>query len=223
MRRIVVDVDAGVDDYVALLIFLHADKRSDVKIEAIICTNGNTTRENVVRNVVRLLELVGRTDIPVYRGAKEQFILHRKPFIVHQQPLHLHHGQDGFGDIEHDKEPDVSVVKDTPASVALRQLVVSAPNEISVICLGPLTTLALTLKLFTELAHQIKDVWIMGGNIRGVGNITSAAEFNFYMDPEAVHIVLECLKCEIYILPWEPSRTVKISKVSDLHTNSKSS
>nr|CAI5870301.1 unnamed protein product [Callosobruchus analis] len=63
MRRIVVDVDAGVDDYVALLIFLHADKRSDVKIEAIICTNGNTTRENVVRNVVRLLELVGRTDV----------------------------------------------------------------------------------------------------------------------------------------------------------------
>ncbi|CAH1961726.1 unnamed protein product [Acanthoscelides obtectus] len=211
--RIVVDVDAGLDDYVALLIFLHADKLGDIKVEGIICTNGNTTRENVVRNVIRLLELVGRTDIPVYKGAQEQFILHRKPFILHQPPLYQYHGQDGFGDMKHDTDPDVSLVKDTPASFALSDLVLSAPHQISVICLGPLTTLALTLKLFPELAGKIKDVWIMGGNIRGVGNITSSAEFNFYMDPEAVHIVLECLKCEIYILPWEPCSTVLISKV----------
>ncbi|KAJ8966093.1 hypothetical protein NQ317_008768 [Molorchus minor] len=79
------------------------------------------------------------------------------------------------------------------------------------ICMGPLTNLALAIKLYNDLCIKIKDVWIMGGNNTAVGNITSAAEYNFYMDPEAAYIVLESLKCPIIILPWETCLLPKIS------------
>lgn len=64
-KRIIIDVDAGTDDYLALLLLLHAEKNGNVKIEAICCSMGNTSLENVVKNVVRLLETVGRTDVSI--------------------------------------------------------------------------------------------------------------------------------------------------------------
>ncbi|KAJ8966092.1 hypothetical protein NQ317_008767 [Molorchus minor] len=98
IKRVIVDVDVGVDDYLALLILLHAEKAGKLKIEAIVCSMGNTTVENVLKNVVRLLEIEKRTDIPVYRGVKNQLILPK-------ESVTKFHGQDGFGDLTHDKDP----------------------------------------------------------------------------------------------------------------------
>ncbi|KAJ8971881.1 hypothetical protein NQ314_000494 [Rhamnusium bicolor] len=202
IKRAIIDLDMGTDDYLALLILLHAEKIGELKIEAIVCSMGNTTVQNVVRNVVRLLEIVGRTDvsmlpIPIYKGVEKQFILPK-------QSIEKFHGEDGFGDLHHDKEPDVSIIRDTPAAIAIHDIIIKEPNQISIICVGPLTNLALAIKLYSELVSIIKEVWIMGGNHTAVGNVTSAAEYNFYVDPEAAYIVLECLKCPIFILPWEP-------------------
>ncbi|XP_018577544.1 uncharacterized protein LOC108915879 [Anoplophora glabripennis] len=196
-KRIIIDVDAGTDDYLALLLLLYGERNGKVKIEAICCSMGNTSLENVVKNVVRLLETVGRTDIPVYKGANKQLILPK-------HPVDQFHGKDGFGDLHHDKDPDLSLVEQIPVSIALHHIISSNPNEIYLICVGPLTNLALALKLYDDLYSKIKEVWIMGGNVTAVGNVTSAAEYNFYIDPEAAYITLECLKCPIFILPWEP-------------------
>lgn len=107
----------------------------------------------------------------------------------------------------------------------------------SLVCIGPLTNLALALKTYDDIRHNIKEVYVMGGNsngayllfggkksqkslnlflFAGVGNVSSSAEYNFYADPEAAHIVLESVKCPITIVPWEAclAESVKISLVS---------
>ncbi|KAJ8955605.1 hypothetical protein NQ318_001435 [Aromia moschata] len=202
-KRVVIDLDAGVDDYLALWILLNAEKLRKVKIEAIICSMGNTTVENVCKNVVRLLEIEGRTDIPIYRGVE-------KPLLLQALKDKQFHGGDGFGDLNHDSEPDVSIIRDTLAPIALCDIILNNPNEIYIICIGPLTNLAIAIKLYNNISSAIREVWIMGGNHTAVGNVTSSAEYNFYMDPEAVYIVLECLKCPIFIFPWEPCLLPKI-------------
>ncbi|CAG9824486.1 unnamed protein product [Phaedon cochleariae] len=195
MKRIIVDVDAGTDDYLALLLLLKADQEQHIKIEAITCSAGNTSLENVINNVARLLQLVRRTDIPVFKGIKHQLILFN-------EDIKKYHGEDGFGDMNL-APPDTSFVKEQPAALALYDMVNNNPGELTVVVLGPLTNLALAIKLYDDMASKIKEVWIMGGNITGTGNTSCTAEFNFYLDPEAAYIVLECLKCPIFILPWE--------------------
>lgn len=202
-RRIIVDVDAGTDDFMALIYLIHADNKNKVKIEGIVCSHGNTELDHVVVNVVRLLELLHRTDIPVYRGARYQLLLTKA------EPI-KYHGEDGFADLKYEQDPDISIVNDKLGAVAIHDIVTLFPNNVSLICVGPLTTLALSLKLFDNLASKIKDVWLMGGNCTGVGNTTCSAEFNFYTDPEAAYIVLESLKCPIFILPWETCLVPKI-------------
>ncbi|XP_072383356.1 pyrimidine-specific ribonucleoside hydrolase RihA-like [Diabrotica undecimpunctata] len=202
MRRVILDVDVGTDDYMALLHLLHAQNRGEIKIEGIVCTSGNTDLDHVVVNTVRLLELIGRTDIPVFKGARRELIL--------LDNIERYHGEDGLGDLYYDSDPDLSIVSKTPAAVAIHDIVDAHPNAVSLICVGPLTNLALSLKLYDDLAAKIKDVWIMGGNYTGVGNVSRAAEFNFHVDPEAAYIALENLKCPIYVLPWETCLLPKI-------------
>lgn len=99
--------------------------------------------------------------IPIYKGANKQLVLPR-------EPIQQFHGKDGFGDLHHDKDPDLSLLKHTPASIQLHHLINSHPNEIYLICVGPLTNLALALKLYDDLCSKIKEVWIMGGNATGM-------------------------------------------------------
>lgn len=69
--------------------------------------------------------------------------------------------------------------------------------------LGPLTNVALAFKLCPDITSQIKEIFIMGGNCEGVGNVSMSAEFNFYVDPEAAFVVLNMNKCPTYIATWE--------------------
>ncbi|CAH0558071.1 unnamed protein product [Brassicogethes aeneus] len=196
-RKVVIDCDPGTDDFVALLILLHADKLKKIKIEAICCSMGNTTLDYVCKNIVRTLEMVDRTDIPVFKGSETQIIIPDKPIPVY-------HLEDGFGNLGHEYKPDMSIIKEKPSPIALNDILNQHPNEVSLIFLGPLTNLALALKLYPNMSDKVKDLWIMGGNgISGKGNTTPTAEYNFFVDPESVHIVLQSLACPITILPWE--------------------
>lgn len=199
-RRVIVDVDAGVDDAWALLMLLRAMEHDLCEIVAITCVNGNTAVENVLVNVLRILKTVGReTTIPVYKGAMGS--------LIRDERSHTHeyfHGVNGFGDIEFEEEMDLSLIQDKHAVNAIYDLVTACPGEIELVLLGPLTNVALALRMFGNNWHnQIKAVFIMGGNHMGVGNITKSAEFNFYTDPEAAQIVLDTLKCPMTVLTWE--------------------
>ncbi|XP_044268198.1 pyrimidine-specific ribonucleoside hydrolase RihA-like [Tribolium madens] len=202
-RRVIVDVDVGTDDFLALLILLNAEKNREIKIEAIVCSMGNTTVDNVCINVMRLLETVKRTDIPVFKGAAKQF-------IPPTHPIKLFHGKDGFGDFMPKGLPNMETVQE-PAASLIANIILGDPGEISLICVAPLTNLALALRLYGSFADSIKDLWIMGGNYTAVGNITPTAEYNFYIDPEAAFIVLDTIKKPIFILTWETCLYPKIT------------
>lgn len=197
-RKIIVDVDAGCDDAWALLMLLKAMDAQLCDIKAITCVHGNTGVDNVVKNVLRVLKTVNKeTSIPVFKGCQDPLLIDppRKPSI---------HGSDGFGDIFPD-DMDMSVVLSSKHAVnAIADLLQENPKEIELIFVGPLTNLALAIRMYgKKVQENIKGIWIMGGNHLGIGNVTKSAEFNFYSDPESAHIVLDSLDCPIHILPWE--------------------
>ena len=76
-------------------------------------------------------------------------------------------------------------------------------DEVTLVALGPLTNLGLSLKTDKTLAKNLKEIFIMGGNMEGIGNVTMASEFNFHADPEGAYAVLDSVKCPTYIITWE--------------------
>ncbi|XP_058444818.1 nucleoside hydrolase-like [Malaya genurostris] len=196
VRKVIVDVDVGTDDAWALLLLLKCERKFNFKVEAITCTHGNTSVDNGARNVIRVLTAIGRTDVPVFKGAVEPLIT---PAPVRENPFH---GVDGFGDLNLEI-PDESLVRTEHAVNEIARRIRTESGALSLIFIGPLTNLALCLKLYPDVCDQIKHLYIMGGNRYGMGNVTSSAEFNFWTDPEAANIVFNCIRCPITVLPWE--------------------
>nr|XP_012230317.1 PREDICTED: inosine-uridine preferring nucleoside hydrolase-like [Linepithema humile] len=198
-RNIIVDCDAGIDDALALFILLAGHREKIVHVKAITCVNGNTKVNNVIKNVFRTLHACKCTDIPVYRGAYSSLL---DTSNAEQAGSEHYHGSDGFGDTFTD-EVDTSKLQKEHAAYALHRITSENPGDISVVCLGPLTNIALAIKLYPEFLDNVKEFFVMGGNSTGQGNITSQAEFNFYADPESVHIVLNRNNKPLWLLPWE--------------------
>lgn len=196
LRKVIIDLDVGTDDAWALLLLLKCEKKFNMKVEAITCTHGNTDVHNVALNVLRILSAVGRLDVPVYKGANESLIT-----PAPAKPEHFH-GIDGFGDLNFET-PDEKLIRTEHAVNELYRRILEDSENVSLIFVGPLTNLALCLKMYPEVRNKIKDLYIMGGNRHGVGNTTRAAEFNFWADPEAAHIVFNNVQCPITLFPWE--------------------
>lgn len=175
-RRIIIDTDPGIDD--ALAIFL-ALRSPEVKVEAITPVAGNVPLDLTLPNALKLLEISGRTDIPVAAGASRP--------LARQLVTAAHvHGNNGLGGVEF-PAPKIHPVAES-APQLIRRIVRQSPGEVSIVAIGPLTNLALALRDDAQLASQIRSITIMGGSLSG-GNITPAAEFNSYVDPEAAQIV----------------------------------
>ncbi|XP_055637463.1 nucleoside hydrolase-like [Toxorhynchites rutilus septentrionalis] len=196
VRKVIIDVDVGTDDAWALLLLLKCEKKFNIKVEAITCTHGNTDVHNVALNVLRILGAVDRLDVPVYKGANESLIT---PAPAKKEHFH---GMDGFGDLNFEI-PDEKLIKTEHAVNELYRRILGDCGNVSLIFVGPLTNLALCLKMYPDARDKMKDLYIMGGNRHGVGNTTKAAEFNFWADPEAAHIVFNNVQCPITLFPWE--------------------
>jgi purine nucleosidase len=175
-RRIIIDTDPGVDD--ALAIFL-ALKSPEVKVEAITPVAGNVPLDLTLPNALRLLEIAGRSDIPVAAGAS-------RPLKRRLVTAAYVHGNNGLAGVDF-PEPKMRPVAES-AQQLIRRIVRQSPGEVSIIAIGPLTNLALAFRDDPQLASQVRSVTIMGGSLSG-GNITPAAEFNSYVDPEAAQAV----------------------------------
>ncbi|CAG5073783.1 Similar to IUNH: Inosine-uridine preferring nucleoside hydrolase (Crithidia fasciculata) [Cotesia congregata] len=113
-----------------------------------------------------------------------------------------YHGHDGFGDVFTD-QVDISKLEKEHAVIAMRKIITENPDQVSVVCLGPLTNVALAVKIYPEILESVKDFFIMGGNSAGQGNTTAQAEFNFYADPESIYILLQCNSKPLWLFPWE--------------------
>lgn len=200
-RKIIVDVDAGTDDAWALFMLLRAMDAELCDIQAITCVNGNTTIDNVTRNVLRVLQTVEKErKIPVFKGCSEPLL--GKDFDPPKKPMV--HGGDGFGDLNLQESVDMSLLQSKHAVNAIADIVQANKKDIELVFVGPLTNLAVAIRMYgPAIVENIKAMWIMGGNHLGIGNITKSAEFNFFTDPEAAHVVLSSLSCPITIVPWE--------------------
>jgi len=176
--RVIIDTDPGTDDAFALLL---AMRSPELKIEAITPVSGNVPLELTLPNALRMVEIAGRTDIPVAAGAKT-------PLVRRLVTAEYAHGNNGLAGTVF-PEPKVKPVSE-PASEMIRRVVRNHPGEVTLITLGPLTNVASALLGDGELAGMIKGLVMMGGSLSG-GNITPSAEFNVYVDPEAARVIFQ--------------------------------
>jgi purine nucleosidase len=176
--RIILDTDPGVDDAIAIFLALRSP---ELHVEALTPVCGNVPLSLTLPNALRLVEIAGRTDIPVAAGAAT-------PLVRRLVTAKYAHGNNGLGGVDF-PEPKLKPVSET-ATELIRRIVRANPGEISIVAIGPLTNVATVLKSDPTIAPLIKSIIIMGGSFSG-GNITPAAEFNFYVDPEAARIVFD--------------------------------
>jgi purine nucleosidase len=176
--RVIIDTDPGVDDALALLL---AMRSPEMNIEGITAVAGNVPLELTLPNALRMVEISGRPEIPVASGAKS-------PLLRRLVTATYAHGENGLGGAVF-PEPKLKPVAE-PASTLIRRIIREYPGEITLLTIGPLTNIAAALNSDAELAHLVKGLVMMGGSLSG-GNITPAAEFNIYVDPEAARIVFQ--------------------------------
>jgi inosine-uridine nucleoside N-ribohydrolase len=177
-HRIILDTDPGVDDAIAIFLALRSP---ELHVVAVTPVCGNVPLSLTLPNALRLVEIAGRTDIPVAAGAAT-------PLVRRLVAAKYAHGNNGLGGVDF-PEPKLKPVSET-ASELIRRIVRANPGDISIVAVGPLTNVATVLKSDPTIAPLIKSIVIMGGSLSG-GNITPAAEFNFYVDPEAARIVFD--------------------------------
>ncbi len=187
---LLIDTDPGVDDALALLMAFN-DARHE--IVGLTIAAGNVGLQYTVRNALKLCEVAGRADIPVFAGAPAP-LLHPSPDAGYV------HGQDGFGDVGF--EPAGRQAEDEHAALAILRLSHQHAGRLVLVALGPLTNIALALKLDPTLPQRVARFVVMGGAVTCHGNITPAAEFNFYFDPEAAHIALQAFE-RYDLADWE--------------------
>ena len=175
---VILDVDPGHDDAVAIMLACGA---SGLDLLALTTVAGNVPLEKTTRNALRILSLVGHTDVPVAAGASSP--LHRP--LRTAEDIHGESGLDG------PEIPDPSFEPNERSAIELiADTLKETPEPVTLIPTGPLTNVATFLREHPELKDRIARISLMGGSI-GLGNTTPAAEFNVYVDPEAAREVFE--------------------------------
>lgn len=181
MRKVILDMDPGIDDALALLLALRS---SEIQVLGITTVAGNAPVEMTSANARRVLEYLGVTDIPVAMGAA-------KPLKHTLVDALNYHGPDGLGQCN--LPPPRLPLHPAKAWDFLAELVLNAPSEITLVATGPLTNVALAFQHYPELPSLLARLVVMGGAYSltpyGKGNKTPFAEFNIWQDPEAAHIV----------------------------------
>ncbi len=179
-RKIIIDTDPGQDDAAALMLAFASGE--ELEVLGITTVAGNVPLRLTSRNARIVCELCGRTDIPVYEGAEHP--IERK--LVTAEHVH---GKTGLDGAELD-EPKMMVMPQHAVDFIIETLRREDEGTVTLCTLGPLTNVGLALKKAPDIAPRIRELVMMGGGFFEGGNITPAAEFNIYVDPQAAAIVL---------------------------------
>ena len=195
------------DDGLTLMLALQSP---ELEILGITTVAGNESLERATADSLRMLEIANRTDIPVHVGADMPLVHAKSDFAVENYGRwysdEVVEPPGGFAAIEAQEESAVSFIVDT---------VMESPGEVTIVAIGPLTNIAQAIRAEPEFAANVKQLVIMGGAIAllpdGAGNITPNAEFNFWVDPEAAHVVLRS-GIPIELSPLNVSRKSALDK-----------
>lgn len=178
-RKIIIDTDPGQDDAVAIFLALASP---ELDVRAIVAVAGNVPLPRTSENARRILELAGRTDIPVYEGAS-------RPLAAAQTTAEHVHGPTGLDGLDFTTPPAIAAQPESGITYLIDTIRAGTPGEYTLVALGPLTNLAIALTLAPDIAALVREIVLMGGAWSELGNITPAAEFNIYADPKAAEIV----------------------------------
>ena len=178
-EKIIYDTDPGIDDALGLLLLAASP---EIDLLAITVTHGNTSQEKCLNNALKLVELTGITKVPVARGAEEPLV---KELSVAEET----HGEGGLGYAILPKSA-ISPCSELAHDLIIR-LVRENPGEVTLLCVGPMTNIALAFLKAPEIVSKVRRIVSMGGAIHYPGNVTPQAEYNVFCDPEAFEIVLK--------------------------------
>lgn len=189
-RRVIIDSDPGIDDALALMLALRSSR---LQIEGITTVSGNMPLDHCVTNTFQILRAAHlEKSPPVARGCATP--LRREPVTA----SHVH-GTDGLGNISTILDPDGKHRYPRPQETTvaahavdfIADLVKDNAGKITIIALGPLTNIAAAIDRAPIAMRQVRELIVMGGSLNGIGNVTPAAEFNFFADPDAAQIVVK--------------------------------
>lgn len=192
MNRLIFDSDGGVDDAQALLMLIANGRAPD----AITTVFGNVDLDTATNNVLAVLAVAGAA-IDVHKGADEPL----EQEIIHAREVH---GEDGLGGAPR-PHTIAEIAGSDAAGFLITELSIAATtgNPIDLLFVGPLTNLAMALQAAPGIVRGIGRLTIMGGTVYGRGNVTPAAEFNIFADPEAAAVVFRA-DIDTVLVPWEP-------------------
>ena len=202
-RPFLIDTDAGSDDAVAILMAL---RHSEVDVLAITVVAGNVPLDQGVENSLYFAELC-KVDTPVFAGAD-------RPLLREYLSADWFHGADGLGDWGDRYKPRRSQVQEQHAVDAIIEQARSTP-DIVIVTLGPLTNLALALRQAPDIVSQVSRCIVMGGAACTNGNVTPAAEYNIWCDPEAAQIVFRS-GLPVEMVGWEFSQGEFVLSLEDI-------
>ena len=188
-----IDTDTASDDAVALLMAL---EWHDVEVLGISVVSGNMSVEQGSINARYTVELC-KNEVPVYVGADA-------PLVKKREHADWFHGPDGMGNMNY-PAPKLQETNEDFIEV-LNNHINQHPNEITLVTLGPLTNVANFIKKYPDSFLKLKNIVIMGGASNTVGNVTPAAEYNIWCDPEAADIVFKSKHHDIAMVGWELCR-----------------
>ena len=196
--QVIIDTDPGVDDAIAILMALSCPQ---FEVIGLTTTAGNVPLARATRNVLALLEHVGRSDIPVFRGAARP---------VRGRFAYARHVHSAAGLTRRLPEP-TTPPSDTSAVRFLADTITAATDPVTLIALGPLTNLARLLRRHPAALRTAGRIVVMGGAVETPGNATPHSEFNFFSDPTAARQVIES-GVPIELIDLAPCRRVYFSR-----------
>ena len=188
---VILDVDTGVDDALALLL---AAQSPALQLLGVTCVTGNVGIDQVTRNTLQVLEVAGRSDVPVAQGRAA-------PLLEKVVSAAYVHGGDGLGQLSRTLPAPARRPVAQSAVAFLAEILRDAPEPVTLIPLGPLSNIALLLLERPEAAAKVARIVLMGGAV-GMGNATAVSEFNIRQDPEAADIVLRS-GLDVTLYTWD--------------------
>ena len=210
-RKIIIDTDPGQDDAAAIMLALASP---ELEVLGLTAVAGNVPLRLTSRNVRIICELCNRTDVPVYEGAERPLV--REPITAE----HVH-GSTGLDGAEFD-EPTMPVQDQHAVDFIIETLLREPAGTVTLCTLGALTNIAIALNKAPEIAPRVKELVMMGGGYFEGGNITPAAEFNIYVDPQAADIVFRS-GIPIVMMPLDVTHKLlttkdRVAKIRDIGT-----